>query len=341
MTATGPLALAKRTDSSRPRPLSESSRFFQRLQRRYAEVFLRLPQETPTREVLEQAYAILLEHFVEVGATLRVLRQWTLYRLIQLDCDQGASVETVTRCVTQLAEFALDKACFSAFQALDARHGEPLTLFGQRAQFWVIGMGKLGARELNVSSDIDLIYVFDEDGETAGTAEGLGRISVQEYFARAVKAIYSLVGDITEHGFVFRIDLALRPNGNSGPSVVSLGALEEYLLVQGRRVGTLCLDEESCRCTQGGCSKWFCSDLAVGGVAFCFQALPGTTTSLNLCEPCISKLEIMRPSEARVIQSAPTMSSCREAAYVKLNLRFNCSKWFEAGNFQSCERALR
>lgn len=234
MTATGPLALAKRTDSSRPRPLSESSRFFQRLQRRYAEVFLRLPQETPTREVLEQAYAILLEHFVEVGATLRVLRQWTLYRLIQLDCDQEASVETVTRCVTQLAEFALDKACFSAFQALDARHGEPLTLFGQRAQFWVIGMGKLGARELNVSSDIDLIYVFDEDGETAGTAEGLGRISVQEYFARAVKAIYSLVGDITEHGFVFRIDLALRPNGNSGPSVVSLGALEEYLLVQGR-----------------------------------------------------------------------------------------------------------
>jgi len=85
-----------------------------------------------------------------------------------------------------------------------------------------------------VSSDIDLIYVFDEDGETAGNAEGLHRISVHEYFARAVKAIYSLVGDTTEHGFVFRIDLALRPNGNSGPSVVSLGALEEYLLVQGR-----------------------------------------------------------------------------------------------------------
>jgi glutamate-ammonia-ligase adenylyltransferase len=95
-------------------------------------------------------------------------------------------------------------------------------------------MGKLGARELNVSSDIDLIYVYDDDGETTGNAQGLGRISVQEYFARAVKAIYSLVGETTEHGFVFRVDLALRPNGNSGPSVVSLGALEEYLLVQGR-----------------------------------------------------------------------------------------------------------
>ena len=95
-------------------------------------------------------------------------------------------------------------------------------------------MGKLGARELNVSSDIDLIYVYDEDGETAGNAQGLGKISVQEYFGRAVKALFTLVGETTEHGFVFRMDLALRPNGNSGPSVVSLGALEEYLLVQGR-----------------------------------------------------------------------------------------------------------
>jgi glutamate-ammonia-ligase adenylyltransferase len=105
---------------------------------------------------------------------------------------------------------------------------------GERAEFWVIGMGKLGARELNVSSDIDLIYVYDEDGETLGNAQGIGKISVQEYFSRAVKALFTLIGETTEHGFVFRMDLALRPNGNSGPSVVSLGALEEYLLVQGR-----------------------------------------------------------------------------------------------------------
>ena len=233
MTATDPFEMGKRTDSRSLQPLSEGSRFFQRLQRRYADVFTSLPHETPSREVLEQAYAVLLGQF-EVGAALRVLRQWTMHRLIQLDCEQKAPLETVTLCVTQLAEIALDKACQSAFQTLDARHGEPLTPSGQRAQFWVIGMGKLGARELNVSSDIDLIYVYDEDGETTGNAQGLGRISVQEYFARAVKAIYSLVGETNEHGFVFRVDLALRPNGNSGPSVVSLGALEEYLLVQGR-----------------------------------------------------------------------------------------------------------
>ncbi len=95
-------------------------------------------------------------------------------------------------------------------------------------------MGKLGARELNVSSDIDLIYLYDHDGETAGDADGRARLANQEYFARAVKRIYALVGDTTEHGFVFRVDLALRPNGNSGPSAVSLDALEEYFQVQGR-----------------------------------------------------------------------------------------------------------
>jgi glutamate-ammonia-ligase adenylyltransferase len=95
-------------------------------------------------------------------------------------------------------------------------------------------MGKLGARELNVSSDIDLIYVYDEDGETSGDAQGRGQISNQEYFAKAVRAIYTLIGDTTEYGLVFRVDLALRPNGNSGPPTVSLAALEEYLHVQGR-----------------------------------------------------------------------------------------------------------
>jgi glutamate-ammonia-ligase adenylyltransferase len=95
-------------------------------------------------------------------------------------------------------------------------------------------MGKLGARELNVSSDIDLIYIYDEDGETTGTPDGRGRISNQEYFSRAVRLIFGLIGDTTDHGFVFRMDLALRPNGNSGPPGGFAGALEEYFQVQGR-----------------------------------------------------------------------------------------------------------
>ena len=234
MTAADPFETGNAMDSKRPPPLSEGSRFFQRLQRRYADVFRGLPTDVPRRESLTQAYAHLRTQGHDVGAALRILRQWTMARLLTLDCEQQAPLETITLGVTHLAEVALDEACQQAFRDLDARHGAPLTASGERAQFWVIGMGKLGARELNVSSDIDLIYVYDEDGETTGNAQGLGKISVQEYFARAVKAIYTLIGDITEHGFVFRVDLALRPNGNSGPSVVSLGALEEYLLVQGR-----------------------------------------------------------------------------------------------------------
>jgi glutamate-ammonia-ligase adenylyltransferase len=152
----------------------------------------------------------------------------------------GVPLAVVTRAMTELAELALDIAICESRKPLDALHGPPQARdmpgapAGQRAQLWVIGMGKLGARELNVSSDIDLIYVYDHDGETAGQSDGRGVISNHEYFAQQVKAIYNLIGEATEHGFVFRVDLALRPNGNSGPAAVSLGALEEYFQVQGR-----------------------------------------------------------------------------------------------------------
>jgi glutamate-ammonia-ligase adenylyltransferase len=136
--------------------------------------------------------------------------------------------------MTELAEFALNQALTEVLTSLDQLHGIPTTTQGLRAQLWIVGMGKLGARELNVSSDIDLIYVYDEDGDTTGDAQGRARISNHEYFGKAVRAIYSLIGDTTEYGFVFRVDLALRPNGNSGPAAVSLDALEEYLHVQGR-----------------------------------------------------------------------------------------------------------
>ncbi|MEY3945163.1 MAG: Glutamate-ammonia-ligase adenylyltransferase, partial [Pseudomonadota bacterium] len=210
------------------------SRFAQRLLRRYEQDANLLSEGPPTRESLQQAYALLLNQYQDVSAALRVLRQLCMLRLMQLDCDQGADLQLVTRGVTALAEVTLDIACEHSFGELDALHGAPLRPDGQRAQMWIVGMGKLGARELNVSSDIDLIYVYDEDGETAGNEAGRNRISCQEYFAKVVKRVYALIGDVTEHGFVFRVDLALRPNGNSGPSVVSLDALEQYLMVQGR-----------------------------------------------------------------------------------------------------------
>ena len=181
-----------------------------------------------------QAYDALCARGCDTGTALRVLRHLAMDRLIERDCDARAPLAEITRAVTELAELALDRAYHHARRELDERHGAPVGPAGQPVQLWIIGMGKLGARELNVSSDIDLVYVYEHDGDTAGTPDGRGRISNHEYFARAVKAIYTLVGDTTEHGFVFRVDLALRPNGNSGPAAISLLALEEYLQVQGR-----------------------------------------------------------------------------------------------------------
>ena len=221
-------------DGSRAGAQTSYSRFVQRLHRRYADQMRWLPAGAPDRERLQTALQALTGAGHPLGDALRILRQITLERLVQLDCEARAPLETITRAVTWLAEVTLDAAWQQVERDLDEAHGAPLTAAGERARMWIVGMGKLGARELNVSSDIDLIYVYDEDGETAGNASGRGRLSNQEYFARAVKRMYALIGETTEHGFVFRVDLALRPNGNSGPSVISLDALEEYLLVQGR-----------------------------------------------------------------------------------------------------------
>ena len=217
-----------------PLDLPLYSRFVQRLHRRYAEELPLLLPGPLTRDSLSAAYAALQSRGLDTSAALRVLRQLTLERLAQLDCSGRANLETVTHGMTWLAEVTLDIAWRQVMADLDALHGVPTKADGLRAEMWIVGMGKLGARELNVSSDIDLIYVYDEDGQTLGNSEGRNKVSCQEYFTRAVKRMYALIGDTTEHGFVFRVDLALRPNGNSGPSVVSLGALEEYLLVQGR-----------------------------------------------------------------------------------------------------------
>jgi [glutamine synthetase] adenylyltransferase / [glutamine synthetase]-adenylyl-L-tyrosine phosphorylase len=214
--------------------LSSHSRFAQRVRRRYASELSQLAAGALSQASMDAAYGRLRGAGHDTGTALRILRQLVMERLVTLDCDLQAPLGAVTAAVTELAQYTLNVACEEAQRELEAQHGAPLTAEGGRAELWIVGMGKLGARELNVSSDIDLVYVYDQDGETAGLAGGRGRISNHEYFGKAVKIIYGLVGDVTEHGFVFRVDLALRPNGNSGPPVVSLGALEDYFQVQGR-----------------------------------------------------------------------------------------------------------
>ena len=220
--------------------LSGYSRFVQRIRRRYDADLARLAAGKPVAHSMQLAFDALLGTGLPVGAALRVLRQLVMERLVVLDCDSASAQRTdlhvVTRAMTELAELALNAAVVDSQKTLDALYGAPLAPGGERAQLWVVGMGKLGARELNVSSDIDLIYVYDHDGHTAGRQQGDGRgqISNHEYFAHQVKAIHTLIGEVTEHGFVFRVDLALRPHGGSGPAAMSLSALEDYFQAQGR-----------------------------------------------------------------------------------------------------------
>ncbi|RMX09078.1 bifunctional [glutamate--ammonia ligase]-adenylyl-L-tyrosine phosphorylase/[glutamate--ammonia-ligase] adenylyltransferase [Allofranklinella schreckenbergeri] len=213
--------------------LAAYSRYYQRIQRRYAQEWALLPPGQATRECMEQALQALLVQR-PLGEALRILRQLVLVRLIERDVEQGAPMQEVVHSMTALAELALDHACAWGQAQLQARYGQPCDEQGRPVQFWVVGMGKLGARELNVSSDIDLIYVYEREGQTSGRDDGRGVISNQEYFAHLVRHIQTLVGDATEHGFVFRMDLALRPHGKSGPPTISLGALHQYFLVHGR-----------------------------------------------------------------------------------------------------------
>ena len=210
--------------------LASHSRFVQRVHRRYDAELALLPAGVPDVATITTLVQTLQNRGRPLASALRVARQLVIERLAVLDIEQRVPLHVITLAMTHLAEATLELALAQARIEADDRHGPPMTETGQPIDFWIVGMGKLGARELNVSSDIDLIYVYEEDGHTHGPRP----VTAHEYFALVAKRLYALIGDVTEDGFVFRVDLALRPNGNSGPPVVSLAMLEEYFLVQGR-----------------------------------------------------------------------------------------------------------
>lgn len=209
---------------------ADHSRFVQRVRRRYAAELPLLAPGLPTAETIGALIDTLLSGGRALPSAMRVARHLVLERLAVLDIEQNAAMLDITRAMTALAEVTLDRAVIQACADQDARFGPPLDESGRRIEFWVVGMGKLGAHELNVSSDIDLIYVYEDAGQTSGPRS----VSAHEYFSEVARSLYALIGDVTEDGNVFRVDLALRPNGNSGPPVVSLAMLEEYFLIQGR-----------------------------------------------------------------------------------------------------------
>ncbi|WP_025135176.1 bifunctional [glutamate--ammonia ligase]-adenylyl-L-tyrosine phosphorylase/[glutamate--ammonia-ligase] adenylyltransferase [Achromobacter sp. DH1f] len=162
---------------------------------------------------------------------LRKLRERVFSTLIVRDLAGQAPLEEVVGAMTTLADMAVAAAYRSVAADLAAVHGVPRDpATGQPQEMLIVGMGKLGGCELNVSSDIDLIMLYGEEGDT----DGPRRISHHEFYGRLTRRMMPVLSEVDANGQVFRTDLRLRPDGDAGPLAWSLDALEHYLIGQGR-----------------------------------------------------------------------------------------------------------
>ncbi|MDU4301617.1 MAG: bifunctional glutamine synthetase adenylyltransferase/deadenyltransferase, partial [Eikenella corrodens] len=167
----------------------------------------------------------------ELARQLRLLRRYVLAQIMVRDLCGAAELAEVTASITHLADFAVNTALAFAEAHYTALYGTPIGRYsGATQHLSVVAMGKAGGFELNVSSDLDLIFVYPESGETDGRRSR----SNQEFFTKVGQKLIALLNDITADGQVFRIDMRLRPDGDSGALVLSETALEQYLVAQGR-----------------------------------------------------------------------------------------------------------
>jgi len=225
-------ALALLAGSSRmiPALLARDPRLLRRAAR--SPLLERSRAEPDLRRVIERTARQVAADDVEgFNRLLRRVRAREVVRISLRDLRR-ARVKEVTGELSALATACLDAAIRFHDRRLRARHGPPAGLAAREpgAGFCALAMGKLGARELNFSSDVDLIYVYDRDGET----EGERPVTHFAYYAKLAELVTESMAKPTEDGFVFRVDLNLRPDGQNGPIVNSLHAAELYYQTFGR-----------------------------------------------------------------------------------------------------------
>ncbi|WP_373079177.1 bifunctional [glutamate--ammonia ligase]-adenylyl-L-tyrosine phosphorylase/[glutamate--ammonia-ligase] adenylyltransferase [Zhongshania sp.] len=167
----------------------------------------------------------------DLARVLRQFRNRHWLRIVWRDLNRLAEMEETVADLSHMAEACVDVALDFLHRQLCEERGQPQSKAGTPQQLVVIAMGKLGAGELNLSSDIDLIFAYPEAGETAGAARSVDN---QEFFIRLGQRLIKALDTRTADGFVFRVDMRLRPYGQSGPLVISFDALEEYYQDQGR-----------------------------------------------------------------------------------------------------------
>lgn len=174
--------------------------------------------------------AVSLDDPAQVSAALRLAKQRETIRIAYGDIIRDQPVATVARQISFLADAIVEAALAFLLKRFDDKHGTPRRSDGGRARFCVLALGKLGGVELNYSSDIDLILLYDEDGQT----DAARATSNREYFDRLSRDLVKLVGEATEHGQCYRVDLRLRPEGSQGPICDTLDSMLVYYDTKGR-----------------------------------------------------------------------------------------------------------
>lgn len=180
---------------------------------------------------LQELYELPNHAEAPLNQVLRQLRARVFYTLMCRDIAGLASLQEVMLAMSHLADLALQHAYRHTTEQLAQVHGQAIhPETGLPQEMLILGMGKLGGQELNVSSDIDLIMLYEQDGETTGRRP----LSYHEFYGRLTQRMMPLLSEINAYGQVFRTDLRLRPDGDGGPLAWSMAALEKYLLNQGR-----------------------------------------------------------------------------------------------------------
>ena len=161
---------------------------------------------------------------------LRLFRHRELLRIIWRNLNGWSDCDETLYELSVVADACIRAAFLRTTQEMQGRYGVPRDAQGEESQFVIVAMGKLGGGELNFSSDVDVVFLYSEPGETDG-----GRSQAnEEYFRRVAQHFIKMLDDKTADGFVYRVDVRLRPFGDSGPLACSVAAFEDYLVQHGR-----------------------------------------------------------------------------------------------------------
>jgi glutamate-ammonia-ligase adenylyltransferase len=192
------------------------------------------PRRNPTTGELTAQLRAEVDATTDDPGVLRALRRFRARHALRIgvnDILRDRPLEEVTRELARLADASVEVAFAHAVRVVSQRFGAPVGPGGTPARAAVLGFGKLGGDELNYSSDVDLMVVYDHDGETTGRRT---TIPNAEFFARVVQEVVRLLSSVTDRGFAYRVDLRLRPEGARGPLARSLAGTLSYYDTRGR-----------------------------------------------------------------------------------------------------------